>query len=204
MGKIGCASGCNEGVCNIARRGDTSDHFFGLTNRAGKTRRVGYVRRSSADARHTVTLRWVPNHSEIEGNDKADATAKETAAESHVKVGKWSSLTERKLLESEKEEMVRWHNQKMKEDSDECWWCGRADQTVEHLYFKCWRWRRERRVLQSELAAVGIKWQRRPEKNMLACFLALSMGVGDREGAAERAEEWEQRNDCDGEDLLGV
>ena len=28
-------------------------------------------------------------------------------------------------------------------ETPQCWWCGQAEQSVEHLYTKCRRWRRE-------------------------------------------------------------
>ena len=61
----------------------------------------------------------------------------------------------------------------------------------------------------------GIQWQRRPEKRWLAELLANKQAieslleflknteVGSREGTAERAAEWRQRRDQDGEDQLG-
>ena len=61
---------------------------------------------------------------------------------------------------------------------------------------------------------MGIKWQRRPEMKWLANLFAneqalqplleffKSTGVGSREGAAKKDEEWEIRNDR-GEETLG-
>ena len=52
-------------------------------------------------------------------------------------------------------------------ETAECWWCGQAEQSVVHLYVKCRKWRKERRVLKRELRGLGIEWQRRPEKRWL-------------------------------------
>ncbi len=100
-------------------------------------------------------------------------------------------------------------------ESESCWWCGAAEQSVHHIYTRCRKWRRERRNLKKELVHVGIKWQRRPEMKWLANLLAneqalqplldflKSTEVKIREGAAERDEEWEMRNDLEGEETLG-
>ena len=75
--------------------------------------------------------------------------------------------------------------------------------------------RTQRRVLRRELRRAGIQWQRRLEEKWLAELLAnkYALGpllkflkdseVGCREGAAEKAEEWRQRRDQDGEGQLG-
>ncbi len=100
-------------------------------------------------------------------------------------------------------------------ESAKCWWYGDAEQSVMYLYTKCRKWRTERRVLRRGLRGAGIQWQRRPEKNWLAELLADKHAVGPlleflkdtevgcREGGAERAAEWRQRRDRDGEDQLG-
>ena len=60
----------------------------------------------------------------------------------------------------------------------------------------------------------GIGWQRRPEKRWLANLLAneqavrpllrylMTTEVGGRGGEADRAAEWDQRADREGEELL--
>ena len=45
------------------------------------------------NAGHTVVLRWVPGHSEIPGNEKADAAAKDIAQKGGKETDHWSSLT---------------------------------------------------------------------------------------------------------------
>ena len=83
-----------------------------------------------------------------------------------------------------------------------------------HLYAKCRKWRKERRVLKRELRGLGIEWQRRPEKRWLANLLAneqaveplhkylMTTEVGGREGEADRAAEWDPRADREGEELF--
>ena len=92
--------------------------------------------------------------------------------------------------------------------------CGQRKQSVEHLYTKCRRWRRERRNLIRSMHKEGISWEDRTEKKGLADLLAneKAMGplleflkateVGGREGAREGELEWERRNDQAGEELL--
>ena len=96
----------------------------------------------------------------------------------------------------------------------ECWWCGRADQSVNHLYTNCRKWRRERRVLKKELKVLGIGWQRRPENRWLANLLAneqavgpllkylMATKIGGREGEGKGEAERDQRTDQEGEELL--
>lgn len=74
---------------------------------------------------------------------------------------------------------------------------------------------RERQALKRSLKKVGIQWQRRSERKWLAELLANSYAVGtlleflketavvSREGAVEKAIEWAQRRDREGEDELG-
>ncbi len=66
------------------------------------------------------------------------------------------------------------------------------------------------------MAALGIGWQRQPEKRWVANLLAneqavqpllkylMTTEVGGREGGAEKAVEWEQRTDREGEELLDI
>ena len=99
-------------------------------------------------------------------------------------------------------------------ETPECWWCGEAEQSVEHLYTKCRRWRRQRRKLIRSLSEKNISWQGWTEKKGLAKLVAdrraleplleflKATEVGSREGARERELEWERQNDHAGEDLL--
>ena len=102
-------------------------------------------------------------------------------------------------------------------ETPECWWCREPVQTVEHLYIKCRRWRRERRKLIRELEKNRVTWQAQgqAEKRWMASLLANEKAIiplikflkateiGAREGARERETEWERKNDRAGEDLLG-
>ena len=84
-------------------------------------------------------------------------------------------------------------------ETAECCWCKQAEQSVDHLYTKCRKWRRERRILKKELKVLGIGWQLRPERRWVANQLAneqavrpllkylMTTEVGGREGGAERA-----------------
>ena len=99
-------------------------------------------------------------------------------------------------------------------ETPQCWWCGGAEQTVEHLYTKCRRWRQERRKLMKTLCKEGSSCQGWTERKRLAKLLAnkKAMGpvlgflkalkVGGREGAREREEEWGRKNDQVGGELL--
>ena len=99
-------------------------------------------------------------------------------------------------------------------ETPQCWWCKEPLQSVEHLYARCRRWRKERRKLVRELEKEGVRWRPQAERNWLAGVLANEKAiapllrflrtteVGGREGAREREVEWERRNDRAGEDLL--
>ena len=95
-----------------------------------------------------------------------------------------------------------------------CWWCGAAEQTAEHLYARCRKWRKKRRKLVRELGKEGIKWQPQVERRWLAGLLgdekavapllkfSKATGIGGRKGARERKLGWERKSDQEGEDLL--
>ena len=99
-------------------------------------------------------------------------------------------------------------------ETPECWWWGESEQTVEHLYARCRKWRKQRRKLIRELEKVGVKWQPQVERRWLATMLGdekavapvlkylKTTDIGGREGARERELEWERKNDQAGEDLL--
>ena len=99
-------------------------------------------------------------------------------------------------------------------ETPECWWCGQGEQSVEHLYTKCRRWRKQRRKLVRSLSAKSVSWQGWTEKKGPASLVAdeRALGplleflktteVGGREGAGERGVEWEQKHDRAGEVLL--
>ena len=75
---------------------------------------------------------------------------------------------------------------------------GQKEQSVEHLYTKCRRWRKQRRKLVRNLSAKRISWQGWTEKKGLASLVAderavrplleflKTTEVGGREGAGRR------------------
>ena len=99
-------------------------------------------------------------------------------------------------------------------ETPQCWWCGQAEQLVEHLYTKCRKWRKERQRRLRNLYKEGIRWQGWTEKKGLAELLANERAVdvlvgflkatevGGREGAKERELEWERKDDRLGEEML--
>lgn len=66
---------------------------------------------------HSVTLRWIPGHSKIEGNEKADSAAKIAADGGRKETDCWSSLThvKKKLKRTRLAELSAWHQLKMQE-----------------------------------------------------------------------------------------
>lgn len=44
-------------------------------------------------------------------------------------------------------------------ENPQCWWCDQAEQSVEHLYTKCRKWRKERRKLLRKFYKEGVRWQ---------------------------------------------
>ena len=100
--------------------------------------------------------------------------------------------------------------------TSQCWWCGQAEQSFEHLYTKFRQWRKERRKLLRNLCKEGTRWQGWTEKRGLTEFLAnekamdpllrflKSTEVGGRERARERELEWGQKDDRVVEELLGA
>ena len=66
---------------------------------------------------HTLVLRWVPSHSKILGNEKADAVAKDVAHKGGRETDHWSSLTHIKaeLQKVGSAELLTWHQSKSQE-----------------------------------------------------------------------------------------
>ena len=60
----------------------------------------------------------------------------------------------------------------------ECWWCGQREQSVEHLYIKCRRWRKQRRKLVRSLRAKSVSWQGWTAKKGLASLVADERALG--------------------------
>ena len=63
---------------------------------------------------HSIFIRWIPDHSGVEGNERADKAAREAALGRRVHTAKWTSLTHvRRQITEEKQSQVRtWHGQK--------------------------------------------------------------------------------------------
>lgn len=61
-------------------------------------------------------------------------------------------------------------------ETPKCWWCGKEEQSVEHLYTKCRKWRRQRRKLIRSLSAKKVNWQGWTERKGLA-KLAVDEGA---------------------------
>ena len=99
-------------------------------------------------------------------------------------------------------------------ETPKCWWCGASEQTVQHLYAWCRKWRKKRRELIRELEKEKIDWQPQVERKWLANLLGnvkavasclkflKTTGIGGRDGAKKRELEWARKNDKAGKDLL--
>ena len=66
---------------------------------------------------HSVTLRWVPGHSKVEGNERANCAAKRAAERGGIETDCWSSLTHVKteLKRTRWAELSAWHQKKAQE-----------------------------------------------------------------------------------------
>lgn len=66
---------------------------------------------------HSVILRWIPGHSKVEGNEKADIAAKGAAERGGLETNCWSSLTHPKteLKRTRLAELSTWHQMKAQE-----------------------------------------------------------------------------------------
>lgn len=63
---------------------------------------------------HDISIRWIPGHSKIEGNERADRAAKEAAGEGKVQTARWTSLAhiKRQITEEKKLQIYTWYQQK--------------------------------------------------------------------------------------------
>ena len=66
---------------------------------------------------HDISIRWIPGHNKIEGNERADRAAKEAAGEGKVRTARWTSLAhvKRQITEEKKLQIYTWYKQKTRE-----------------------------------------------------------------------------------------
>ena len=66
---------------------------------------------------HHVTLRWIPSHSGLTGNEKADQMAKRKAERGGKQAERWSSLAhiQQNLTKTRSEELTKWHEARTQE-----------------------------------------------------------------------------------------
>ena len=180
---------------------------------------------------HYIAIRWIPGHSGIIGNEKADQVARNKAERGARQVERWSLLAHirRNLTEARSQELDKWHEVKTQErdisrrgyyvpwkkgginptvantpkeyasryyqlevghdavrtflarigliETPECWRCGETEQSVEPLYTKCRRWRKDRRKLVREHWNGVIKLQAQAERRWLAGLPANETAV---------------------------
>ena len=49
-------------------------------------------------------------------------------------------------------------------DNTRCWWCSDRYQTVEHQFFTCRQWRKQRKKFYNEIAKLGLPRPRNKDK----------------------------------------
>ena len=85
----------------------------GLKNNAGQTLRTQIIKRVKQlpTRGREVTVRWIPSHSKIEGNEQADKAAKEAAIDGRIQAARWSSLAyiNWNITKARKSEIRSWH-----------------------------------------------------------------------------------------------
>ena len=66
---------------------------------------------------HEISVRWVPSHSKVEGNEMVDKAAREAAEGERITTARWTSLTylKRQITEEKKSQLRAWYEQKTKE-----------------------------------------------------------------------------------------
>ena len=66
---------------------------------------------------HLLVVQWVPSHSKVPGNERADTVAKDVARKGGRNIDHWSSLTHIKIAiqKTKLAELVQWHQAKSQE-----------------------------------------------------------------------------------------
>ena len=64
-----------------------------------------------------ISVRWVPGHSGVEGDERTDKAAKKAVIGERVRTANWTSLThiKQQITEEKKLQISIWHEQKTKE-----------------------------------------------------------------------------------------
>lgn len=64
--------------------------------------------------RYDISIRWIPGHSKVEGNERADRAAKEAAVGVKVRTAKRSSLAhiKRQVTDEKMIQIYTWHESK--------------------------------------------------------------------------------------------
>ena len=180
---------------------------------------------------YSITFQWIPGHSGLIGNEKADLSAKSRAEKGGKLTERWSSLAyiRKNVTETRTRDLTKWHEMETQDreasrcgyyvlrtkggislalgsapkkyasryyqlkvghgaggtflvrigviQTPRCWWCGTPEQTVEHFYARCRKWRKQRRKLVRELEKEGIRWQPQVERRWLGGLLGNEKAV---------------------------
>ncbi|KAI5788746.1 ribonuclease H-like domain-containing protein [Pyronema domesticum] len=118
-----------------------------------------------------VTLRWVPAHKGVPGNEKADQLAKKAAKHPEEEREEGGVAARYYQLMAGHPVMASYLKDKLKmRDSDVCWWCalGRR-QTHEYFFKECSRWKGEIKDLWRRVGK-DVGWRRAKWKPIARLF----------------------------------
>lgn len=78
---------------------------------------IYYKAKNLQDKRHSVTFRWIPGHTSLIRNEKADLAAKSKAVRGGRQAERGSSLAhiKKNLAQAQSAELARWHEIKIQE-----------------------------------------------------------------------------------------
>ncbi len=120
--KIALRKSINRKICRVTVFSDSQTAFKQLQNvkcNAGQALKsqIFKLAKQLYNWDGEVILRWVPSHKRIKRNDKADNTAKDTAANGRSQTARWSSLTHvnRKINKAKQSEIHSWYQTRNKE-----------------------------------------------------------------------------------------